>query len=111
MKGILIVVFCLFNFYSSEAQDTFLFRDTSQSYERRLADLLSRLTISEKISLLGYNSKAIPRLGIPAYNWWNEALHGVARAGRATVFPQAIGMAASFNEDLMYRVADVISTE
>lgn len=54
---------------------------------------------------------AIPRLGIPAYDWWNEALHGVARAGRATVFPQAIGLAATWDTDLMHRVSDVISTE
>src|SRR4051812_1230932 len=111
MKEILIVVYFLFNVFHSKAQDKFLFRDTSQSYERRLADLLSRLTTSEKISLLGYNSKAIPRLGIPAYNWWNEALHGVARAGRAMVFPQAIAMAASFNNDLLLEVANAISTE
>ena len=69
------------------------------------------LTLEEKISLLGFNSKAVPRLNIPAYNWWNEALHGVARAGKATVFPQAIGMAATFNDDLLREVADAISTE
>ncbi len=61
--------------------------------------------------MLGYQSKAIPRLKIPAYNWWNEALHGVARAGEATVFPQAIGMAATFNDSLLQQVADAISTE
>lgn len=74
-------------------------------------DLLGRLTLEEKISLLGYGSKPVPRLGIPAYNWWNEALHGVARAGSATVFPQAIAMAATFNDSLLKQVADVISTE
>ena len=58
-----------------------------------------------------YNAPAIPRLGIPAYNWWNEALHGVARSGTATVFPQAIGMAASFNDELMEEVATAISDE
>ena len=61
--------------------------------------------------MLGYNSKAVDRLGIPAYNWWNEALHGVARAGRATVFPQAIGMAASFNDALLAEESAIISTE
>jgi len=66
-----------------------------------LSNLLQQLTLPEKISLLGFRSKAVPRLGIAAYNWWNEALHGIARAGKATVFPQAIAMAASFNEELL----------
>lgn len=79
--------------------------------ETRIADLLKQLTLAEKISLLGYRSKAVPRLGIPAYNWWNEALHGVARAGNATIFPQAIGMAATFNENLMLESSTAISTE
>lgn len=69
------------------------------------------MTFAEKISQMKYDAPAIERLGIPAYNWWNECLHGVARSGRATVFPQAIGMASSFNDELMYRVADAISTE
>jgi len=68
------------------------FRNIKLPIENRVADLLKQLTIEEKISLLGYNSKAIPRLGIPAYNWWNEALHGVAFSGVATVFPRAIGL-------------------
>jgi len=79
--------------------------------DERVKDLVSRMTLEEKVSLLGYNSKAIPRLGIPAYNWWNEGLHGVARAGEATIFPQAIGMAATFNDDLVKQVSTVISTE
>ena len=87
------------------------FRNIKLPIENRVADLLKQLTIEEKISLLGYNSKAIPRLGIPAYNWWNEALHGVARAGNATVFPQAIGMAAGFNDELLWECATAISTE
>lgn len=69
------------------------------------------MTLEEKASQLRYDSPAIERLGIPAYNWWNEALHGVARAGTATVFPQAIGLAATFDADMMERVADVIATE
>lgn len=93
------------------AQEKMLFRDETQPAEKRIKDLLSRLTIEEKISLLGYKAAAIPRLNIPAYNWWNEALHGVARAGLATVFPQAIAMAATFNDSLHEAVADVISTE
>ncbi len=84
---------------------------TDNNHEARVADLLSRLTLEEKISLLGFNSPAIPRLGIRQYNWWNEALHGVARAGEATIFPQAIGMAATFNDSLIHSVADIISTE
>lgn len=73
--------------------------------------LVSQMTVEEKISQMLYKSPAIERLGIPAYNWWNEALHGVARAGVATVFPQAIGMAASFDKKLLHDVADIVSTE
>jgi len=93
------------------AQDKPAYKDATKSIDIRVNDLLSRLTLEEKVSLLGYNSKAVPRLGIPAYNWWNEALHGVARAGEATIFPQAIGMAATFNDDLLHQVSTVISTE
>lgn len=81
------------------------------SFEERAKDLVSRMTLEEKVTQMVHGSAAIPRLGIPAYNWWNEALHGVARAGVATVFPQAIGLAATFDEDLLYQIADVISTE
>ena len=74
-------------------------------------ELVSRMTLEEKASQLKYDAPAIPRLGIPAYNWWNEVLHGVARAGTATVFPQAIGLAAMFDEDLQEKIAEVISDE
>lgn len=84
--------------------------DPSLSPERRAADLVSRMTLEEKVLQMQNRAPAIPRLGIPAYNWWNEALHGVAQ-GRATVFAQAIGLAATRDTDLMHRVADVISTE
>jgi beta-glucosidase len=77
----------------------------------RVKELISQMTLEEKISQLSHESAAIPRLGIPAYNWWNEALHGVARAGLATVFPQAIALAGTFDEDLIYRVASAISDE
>ncbi|MEM1166180.1 MAG: glycoside hydrolase family 3 N-terminal domain-containing protein [Planctomycetota bacterium] len=77
----------------------------------RSRELVGRMTIGEKVSQLLYTAPAIERLGIPAYNWWNECLHGLARAGRATVFPQTIGIAASFNRDLTRRVADTIATE
>lgn len=79
---------------------------------RALAEkLVGQMTLEEKASQLKYDAPAIPRLGIPAYNWWNEALHGVARAGTATVFPQAIGLAAIFDEDFHQQVAEVISEE
>jgi beta-glucosidase len=87
------------------------YKDTTLSADERAADLVSRLTLDEKVSLMQYNSPAIPRLGIKAYNWWNEALHGVARSGLATVFPQAIGMGASFDEALLYDVFTAVSDE
>ena len=73
--------------------------------------LVSQMTLEEKMSQMVYQSPAIERLGIPAYNWWNEALHGVARAGVATVFPQAIGLAATFDKELLQEIGDVVSTE
>ncbi|MHB9294583.1 Beta-glucosidase [Pillotina sp. SPG140] len=79
--------------------------------EQRIKDLIALMTLEEKVSQLSYTSPAIPRLEIPAYNWWNEALHGVARAGMATVFPQAIGLAATFDETLVEQVAQAISDE
>jgi len=80
-------------------------------FETRTSILVSKMTLEEKISQLGNNAPAIPRLGVLEYNWWNECLHGVARAGTATVFPQAIGMAATFNPSLINDVAVVISDE
>lgn len=78
---------------------------------KRAEELVSKMTAEEKASQLLFSSPAIPRLGIPSYNWWNEALHGVARAGTATVFPQAIALAATFDTELIQNVADTISTE
>ena len=78
---------------------------------QRVKDLLARMSLDEKISQMRNNCSAIPRLGIPAYDYWNEALHGVARNGRATVFPQAIGMAATWDLDLIQRIGDAISDE
>ncbi|MDL2301656.1 glycoside hydrolase family 3 C-terminal domain-containing protein [Lachnospiraceae bacterium OttesenSCG-928-D06] len=80
-------------------------------YRERASKLVSKMTLEEKVDQTLHSAPAIERLGIPAYNWWNEALHGVARAGVATVFPQAIGLAATFDEDLIEQVADAISTE
>jgi beta-glucosidase len=80
-------------------------------FDARADDLVARLTVEEKVSQLVHDAAAVPRLGIPAYNWWNECLHGVARAGVATVFPQAIGLAASFDDDLLGEVASAIGDE
>ncbi len=80
-------------------------------FARRVADLVSRMTLEEKVSQLQDVAPAIDRLGIPRYNWWNEALHGVARSGLATSFPQAIGLAATWNDSLVFRMATVISDE
>ena len=85
--------------------------DPGLDFEARAADLVSRMTAEEKVSQLMNDAPAIPRLGIAAYEWWNECLHGVARAGAATVFPQAIGMAASFDKPLMREVASAIGDE
>ena len=78
---------------------------------RRATELVSKMTVEEKASQLKFDSPAIERLGIPEYNWWNEALHGVARAGTATMFPQSIALGATFDEDLLEEVGKVISTE
>src|SRR5512146_1373570 len=87
------------------------FRNPELPIEQRVDDLIGRLTLDEKVSLMVERAAPVERLGIPAFPWWNEALHGVARAGRATVFPQAIGLAASWDPGLMLRVATAISDE
>jgi beta-glucosidase len=87
------------------------FRDPSLPIAARVDDLVSRMTLEEKVPQMLHAAPAIPRLGIPAYNWWSEGLHGVAAAGIATVFPQAIGMAASFDPGLLHTEADIIATE
>jgi beta-glucosidase len=79
--------------------------------ERRVDDLVGRMTLEEKVLQMTDQAPAIPRLGVPEYNWWNEALHGVARSGLATVFPQAIGMAATWDDSLVFRMASVVGTE
>ena len=80
-------------------------------FKARARALVAQMTSEECIAQMSYNAPAIPRLGVPAYHWWNEGLHGVGRAGVATVFPQAIGMAASFNDALLRRVGDAIADE
>jgi len=87
------------------------FRNPDLPVEQRIDDLIGRMPLAVKASQLLYNSPAVPSLGIPEYNWWNECLHGVARAGRATVFPQAIGLGATFDPELIGRVASAIADE
>ncbi|HNF93666.1 MAG TPA: glycoside hydrolase family 3 N-terminal domain-containing protein, partial [Anaerolineales bacterium] len=88
-----------------------IYLDTSRPREERVKDLISRLTLEEKVGLMSHPTNGIPRLNIPAYNYWNEALHGVARNGRATVFPQAIAMAATWDKDLIHKIGNAISDE
>lgn len=87
------------------------FQDPSLPLEQRVNDLVSRMTLEEKIAQMQNAAAGIERLSVPEYEWWNEALHGVARAGIATVFPQAIGLAATFNDKMVWQVADATSTE
>ena len=87
------------------------FRNPDLPLEQRVDDLLGRLTLDEKVSLMIERAAPVERLGIPSFPWWNEALHGVARTGRATVFPQAIALAATWDADLMVRVATAVSDE
>lgn len=93
------------------AQQSPPYQNQNLPFDVRARDLVSRMTLEEKVSQMNDVAVAIPRLGVPEYNWWNEALHGVARSGLATVFPQAIGMAATFDAPLMFRTATVISDE
>jgi len=109
---IIIILALIVPFLQIKAQTpSYPFRNPALPFDQRVIDLVSRLTLQEKINLMQNSATGIPRLGIPAYNWWNECLHGVARDGVATVFPQAIGMAATWNTALIQREADVISTE
>lgn len=93
------------------AQDKPIYLDPDQPMEERVDDLIQKMTLEEKASQMQHDSPAIPRLEVPKYNWWNEALHGVGRSGVATVFPQAIAMGATFDKDLIHEVATAISDE
>ena len=108
-----IIIILLLNNNYTQAQEIAIpkYSNTSLDFETRASDLVLLMTLEEKISQLGDGAPAIPRLNIQEYHWWNECLHGVARAGTATVFPQAIGMAASFDTNTMREVADIISDE
>ena len=112
MKSILVAIVFSLCAAASFGQQTSSapYLDPSLSPERRAADIVSRMTLEEKVLQMQSTAPAIPRLGVPAYIWWSEALHGVA-AGHATSFPQAIGLGATWDTDLLHRIADVISTE
>jgi beta-glucosidase len=97
--------------YGQQQAYKFPFQNPSLPIAERVNDLVSRMTLQEKADQLLYTAPAIPRLGVPSYNWWNEALHGVARAGYATVFPQSITTANSWDEGLLFNVANAISDE
>lgn len=105
--GLLLLIFAILPCKSQ----TLPFYDTSLALEERVKDLISRLTLEEKVNQMMNNTAAIERLGILPYSYWNEALHGVGRSGIATVFPQAIGLGATFDSDLAYRVSSAISDE
>ncbi len=109
--ALLILSVLLFSCGQDGEEYSFPFQNPEMSTEERVEDVVSRLSLEEKVSLLNYESAAVDSLGIPEYNWWNECLHGVARSGIATVFPQAIGMAATWDKPLINRVAVAISDE
>lgn len=102
---------CALFFIFSCTTEKLPYQDESLSFEERAADLVSRMTLEEKVSQMMYNAPAIERLGIAEYNWWNECLHGVGRAGIATVFPQAIGMSAMWDDQMMFDIANAVSDE
>jgi len=111
MKHVLYSILLLALPFWGNAQGKFQFQNNNLSTEERVESLLSEMTIQEKMAQMVFTSPAIPRLGIPEYNWWNECLHGVARAGYATVFPQSISIAASWDTELIHEVANAISDE
>src|SRR3954468_19647991 len=107
-----LAIFCLAAVsHGLTAQRSLPYQNQNLPFDVRARDLVSRMTLAEKVSQMNDVAPAIPRLDVPEYNWWNEALHGVARSGLATVFPQAIGLAATWDDSLMFRMATVISDE
>ncbi|MDA3815789.1 MAG: glycoside hydrolase family 3 C-terminal domain-containing protein [Prolixibacteraceae bacterium] len=108
---LIISLFFVFLGIKTNGQGPYPFNNPELPVDERVDDLVNRMTLEEKASQMINASAAIPRLGIPEYDWWSEALHGLARSGEATVFPQAIGMGATFDEELVHRVASTISDE
>lgn len=107
----LLFLICIYS-YSQDKKYDFEFQNPSLSFEQRVDDLVSRLTLEEKVSQMLNSSPEIARLGIPAYDWWNETLHGVARTPfKTTVYPQAIGMAATFDKNSLFTMADYSALE
>ncbi|MGB5512590.1 MAG: glycoside hydrolase family 3 C-terminal domain-containing protein [Woeseiaceae bacterium] len=106
-----IIGICLQFGPASAAEDSFPWEDENLDFGKRASVLVQAMTLDEKIAQLSRSTPAIPRLNVPEYDWWNEALHGIARNGKATIFPQVIGLAATFDPELAYRMADAISTE
>ena len=115
----ILVLFTVLFFVSCSSNNTtmeestydFPWYDPAISFEERLRLLIDEMTLEEKVSQLTHDAAEIERLGVPEYNWWSEALHGVARNGRATVFPQPIGLGATFDRDLIHRIYTAVSDE
>src|SRR5574344_1837035 len=104
---LMLVLFASF----AKGQEVPVYFNPEHSIEDRVENLIQQMTLEEKVSQMVYNSPAIERLNIPEYNWWNESLHGGARSGRATVFPQAIALGATFDPNLLLRISTAISDE
>ncbi|MDW7690792.1 glycoside hydrolase family 3 C-terminal domain-containing protein [Flammeovirgaceae bacterium SG7u.111] len=110
LKKNLLALICLFSLTQAFAQQK-AYLNTDLSFDERAKELVNQMTLEEKIAQLNYDAPEIKKLGVPAYNWWNESLHGIARNGRATVFPQAIGLAATWDPALIQRITTAISDE
>jgi beta-glucosidase len=108
-KLLIILVFVILGISTLSAQHKYLNPEVDQ--ESRVDDLINRLTLEEKVDQMLMSTPGIPRLDIPPYDYWNEALHGIGRSGKATIFPQAIGLAATFDKNLIYRISSAISDE
>ena len=112
MKSKKVILFTLlfFSAFSFMAENP-PYKNPELSPDERALDLLNRMTLKEKFAQMHNNSGGIERLGVRPYDWWNEALHGIARAGKATVFPQAIGLASTFDDTVVYEMFDIVSDE